>query len=537
MKQIMDWTKYANKNGVGVIRRSHSRQKDNNSDEIQRQEIQRYADQIGVRIIEFMEFVESSKSSFGRKKYNEALKATKKLGADHVCFYMTDREARNLTDVETNQRAVLKGDLVLHYVKDRKCLHKYSPESDFQLREFQAVIDKSFSRRLSARTRDSQAFKIESGLYPGNKPVLGYIIEKFKDDSGRELKRGAGLAPDPDERRRHWVIEEFKLYGQGYSFKAIRDECLNKGIVLPKEQKTYRPNAIEKRVKNPIYWGSFDWCGTIHKGSHELIIPDDILRSAKRRREGGKVYGKRHFGDAGLFALNNWLKCGDPDCGCAIIFDPKTKTNRSTGLQRHYPYYHCTDGRQIHKSLRGLSITEDQLWQRLEASLDEITITDLFAKQVSEALNQSHEDAKKSTLMEMDLFEQKLVAIDDRRNLLIDAVLDGLIGREDMEQKKKSLETERNEIVSLLRQAQLRINGRMKENAKSILELAINAKSLWKERSPQERLTFLKLILSNPTWDGLSVRYELKKPFALLREMKTLENWRPQGNSYCVKIA
>ncbi len=96
-----------------------------------------------------------------------------------------------------------------------------------------------------------------------------------------------------------------------------------------------------------------------------------------------------------------------------------------------------------------------------------------------------------------------------------------------MDLKKRSLESERNEIVSKLREGQLRINGRMKENAKSILELAINAKSLWKDRSAPERLSFLKLILSNPTWDGQSVRYDLKKPFQLLCDMKQKENWRP----------
>jgi hypothetical protein len=529
---MMDWKSYANRKGVGLIRRSHSGQKDNCSAEIQRKEIKSSSADQGIEIIEYIEFIESSKSAANRKKYNQALRQAKKIGADHLFFYVTDREARNLTDVETNQNAVLSGELVLHYVKDRKCLHKFSPESDFQLREFQAVIDKSFSRRLSVRTRDSQAHKVEKGLYPGNKPVLGYIIQKAKDENGREMKRGAGLAPDPKDQNRRWAIEEFKLYSMGLSFTAIRDECVRQGLVPLSAIPTYRANSVEKRVKNPIYWGEFVWCGEIHKGIHQVFIPSDILRAAKIRREGGKAYGKRHFGEQGIFALNNWLKCGDPTCGCAIIFDPKEKINKSTGTKRFYPYYHCTDGKGAHGSLKGMTITEEVLWERLEQSLDDITITDLFAKQVAEALNQSREDARKATLAEMDLFEQKLVLIDEKKNKLIDAVLDNLISRDDMELKKKSLETERNQIVDRLRQGQLRINGRMKENAKSILELAINAKSLWKERSMHERLSFLKLILSNPTWDGRSVRYTLKKPFAILEEMKRNENWRRQATQY-----
>lgn len=52
-----------------------------------------------------------------------------------------------------------------------------------------------------------------------------------------------------------------------------------------------------------------------------------------------------------------------------------------------------------------MSTTEERLWELLGQSLNQITITDLFAKQVAEALNQSHEDARKATLAEMDLFE------------------------------------------------------------------------------------------------------------------------------------
>lgn len=33
------------------------------------------------------------------------------------------------------------------------------------------------------------------------------------------------------------------------------------------------------------------------------------------------------------------------------------------------------------------------------------------------------------------------------------------------------------------------------------------------------------MILSNPVLDGLSVRYDLKKPFAVLAEMKHSEDW------------
>lgn len=45
---------------------------------------------------------------------------------------------------------------------------------------------------------------------------------------------------------------------------------------------------------------------------------------------------------------------------------------------------------------------------------------------------------------------------------------------------------------------------------------AIQSKSLWKMRSPEERRVFLEIILSNQVLDGATARYEMKKPFRTL---------------------
>ncbi len=40
-----------------------------------------------------------------------------------------------------------------------------------------------------------------------------------------------------------------------------------------------------------------------------------------------------------------------------------------------------------------------------------------------------------------------------------------------------------------------------------------DAKRLWDQRSFDEKVDFLKLLLSNPKLDGLNIEYALKKPF------------------------
>ena len=58
------------------------------------------------------------------------------------------------------------------------------------------------------------------------------------------------------------------------------------------------------------------------------------------------------------------------------------------------------------------------------------------------------------------------------------------------------------------------INGAQMETARSIIELATTAKSLWNQRSAIERRHLLDLLLSNRSLDGVNVRYDLKNHLA-----------------------
>ena len=138
-------------------------------------------------------------------------------GIRHFLFYVSDREARNLTDSEKNERLVRQDKMVLHYVNENRVLWKGSPESDFTARDYQAVGAKDFSRRLSTKVIDAMEKKAENGWYPGNHPPLGYICQKQKDRNGRELKRGAIIVPDPNPRKVAQVVREYKLRAEGFS--------------------------------------------------------------------------------------------------------------------------------------------------------------------------------------------------------------------------------------------------------------------------------------------------------------------------------
>ena len=513
--------------GIAILRVSSHRQKDNTSHETQESEVRAYAESCGIKIDRIFQIIESAKATEFRKKYHAALKYALKEKIGAVLFYMHDREARNLTDNETNERLVRSGKIEIHYVRDKKVLTAKSPEFDFIMRDFMAVNNKQFSRVLSIKVNDAMTAKAESGWFPNNHVPLGYVHKKNQNENGHESKRGTIIVRDSNHKNVKWVQREFELRAQGYTLEQIREIVLNEGLVPQHRIKDYRASTIEKRIKNPFYRGQFRWKGEIYKGKHELIIPKHILN--KIDGIGTKTYTKRFTADEGILA-GGWLKCAEEACGCHLVYDPKIKTIKKTGETKIFKYYHCTNGRKAHQTLSGMNIREEEIWGQLSTALDAITISEEQAQKFAEALNDLERELKGGAAESIQKLEAERAELESRMNKLMDMYLDVQIEKELFEKQKARIKAQ---ILDIDRQvADLKgDSSQVLENAESTLELAKQAKDLWKDRSDRERRDFLNELLSNPRVRGRTVEYDLKKPFAVLAEMATNQSWRPHGDS------
>src|SRR6185437_11662484 len=105
-------------------------------------------------------------------------------GIRHVLFGKDDRESRNLTDTERNEILVREDRVALHYVADKKILHKNSSDSDFLARDYLAVQNKHYSRDLSTKVKRGTRAKAETGWSPVNRPPDGYINQKPTNHKG-----------------------------------------------------------------------------------------------------------------------------------------------------------------------------------------------------------------------------------------------------------------------------------------------------------------------------------------------------------------
>lgn len=519
---------YMNKNAISVIRISSGRQSDGLSPDIQKDSIRGYCKRLGLIIEKEFNIIESAKSSKDRTKYKEAIRYAEKNRIGNIVFYMFDRESRNFTDLEENEDKVLKGIFNIHYVKENSILHRDSPDSDFLTRSFSGIMARQFIRNLKTKVSEGMNKKAENGWYPSNNPPLGYALQKPIDpETGKVKSRGSTIIPDPNMNNQKIVLREFELRAQGLSFDRIREQIVSENLIPPKKLKSYTATAIHKRLKHPFYRGDFIWQLRQYKGKHEVFVPRDLLTKVDQSLGLRGCTIKRENSDYTTLT-GGWLKC---ICGCHVVYDPKKKLIRSTNETKTYHLYHCTNGKKVHASMRGMNVTNDQIWIQLGSALDDISIPPELAKDISQALNQIETKAHATTKKQIELFKQEEVALQIKEDKLLNMRLDGEIDQELFESKLKRIRADRKSITDQIEVLQLSLTSAVIETVQSVLELARNAKLLWISQSPAEKKKVLDMILSNPILDGSNIRYDLKKPFRILKEMKGNKEWRTLRDS------
>lgn len=514
-----------NNKAIGPLRVSGYGQEHNTSRITQSKDIEKYCKENGLELTEIIPIVETARRSDLRKKYQAIIKKALKEKVRHIIFHKYDREARNLTDNETNEFLVRENKIVLHYVSDGIVLHKESPDSEFLNRDIHAAINKHYSRDLSTKVRKATRTKAEMGWYPGTHTPLGYVHQKQKNDMGLEKRRGTIVVFDPDPRIVEQVKREFELrvqrddLGNPMPLYKIRREIISEGFIKPSEIKHYHIATIERRLKNIFYDARFNWQGIEYKGNHERIVSKELFWEAQETFGLKNPYQKRS--DA-LFS-GGWLKCS---CGCSIIFDPKTKTILGTGETKTYRYYHCSNGKKEHLSLKGLQVTEENLFEQFAPAVKQITIREDFRDMMLTALNESNATAKRARKKDLESYRLALKKLEGLEDQIYEDYRAGVLDGAGYKRQFQKVREDRAHFTTLMEEAQEAINDVRDETSKTILELATNADSLWNLMSAPEKRVFLSKLLSNQVLDGVTVRYELIKPLRTLSEMTSDSNWR-----------
>jgi hypothetical protein len=208
------------------------------------------------------------------------------------------------------------------------------------------------------------------------------------------------------------------------------------------------------------------------------------------------------------------------------VFDPKSKVIKKTGEKKVFRYYHCTNGKKTHPSLKGMNVPEDWLWNQFHDLIARISITEDFAKQVAETLNGSKVERRSHVRKDLEDLRAALTLLDRKLDQLADLRLAGDFDTETYQRQKMRTDEERRRLAAQIEQAERGSNDDGLETAQSILELAKNLKPLWELQTVEERREALDEVLSNPSYDGSTLRYDLISPLKVLSEMSENNEWR-----------
>ncbi len=365
------------------------------------------------------------------------------------------------------------------------------------------------SRNIGRETKKGLLGKAREGWLPGKAP-FGYINvhPEHRDDKNR--RRGI-IKPLP------WaetlIPRMFELRTQGYSFDRLCEVVLEEGLVPVERRAKFHKSMVEKVLKSPFYMGEFDFLGERHQGKHTPLVSQALWEAVQetfwaRLKPGYRVRHKNG-------SLYGFMKCS---CGCQVTYDPKDKPSG-----RHYDYYRCANGKRQHAKL--VYVSEEHIFHEFQPALNSVKVSEQRADEIMHALNETEEKANRAHKRHLETMREHLKGMENAEDRLYDDLRKGVLDETGYKRQIERVRKERNELTEAIIKADQEVTGAVLVTAKKIIELARKAPDLYLRATPEERRGLLAKILSNPILDGLTVRYELKKPFSLVARMASSSHW------------
>ncbi len=449
-----------------------------------------YAQTEGVTIVQEFVDVETAKAA-GRTQFDAMVKF---LGTRPdiamILVEKTDRLYRNFKDY------VRLEDLnrVVHLVKEREVLGPESRSHTKFIHGIKVLMAKNYIDNLSEEVKKGHREKAEQGGYPAKAP-LGY----------RNNTQTAHVEVDPATAP--YVQRMFKLAAQGgYSFKQIRSQIVGEGLVYHSPKVKFALSHVKRILRNPFYTGSFLWRGRVYKGHYPPLISTVLFEQAQAAlRDRQKPKYRKH-----TFAFGGLLICGK--CGCLVT------TERKKG---RYIYYHCTKSKA---ACDELYYREEDLAPQFDAMVQRISIKPEMRNWLVQALKESHQEEVAYHQETAQRLQEALKRVKDRLDQVYADKLDGKVSERFWLEKSRQWEIEQDRILGQIT-AHKGADLRYLNDGVRLLELASRAYELYSKQSAEEKNKFLKIMLSNCTLQGGTLRPTYKKPFDILARGAETSNW------------
>ncbi len=342
---------------------------------------------------------------------------------------------------------------------------------------------KYYIDNLSENIKRGLRQKLRNGVYPGFAPI-GYT-NKLRNHT---------ILKDPE----NWqlVAKLFEEYATGkYTLEQIQKLALSLGLMSRRSKKTFSLSRIQRMLKNPFYYGLFEFKNEIYEGNHEPIISKQLFEKVQRvlldRGKPRKEKSNRGFGFLAIF------KCGE--CGRAITAEQHTK---KSGLV--FRHYRCTkkdvDCKQKYVSEKDLHLQIDQIFQK-------VALPPEWLELILKKLNEEEKEISQNSRSFAQNVEKEIAEIENKVSRLIDMQLENTITLDEYKEKKEKLLNQKADLKQKLSDFGRKGNYWLEPMRNFILS-AHQANLLIHSENLEEKRSFLQKIGSNWTLQNKIVSFQ-----------------------------
>lgn len=435
-----------------------------------------------LQIVEEFTDVESAKEP-GRKNFSCMMKMVRKDPALVILVEKSDRLYRSMRDYAEFEDLRVE----VHFVKEGVVLRPDSHSSERFKQGIMALMARNYIENLAEETRKGMTKKAESGIFPSVAP-LGYLNQEKR------------VVPDPF--RREFIRQCFLWRADGMPVDEVRKRAEHSGL-RSRKGCIVSLSQMHKILSDPIYYGAFRWRGKLYAGTHDPIVDKSTWDLAQYPR--GAHLQKREFAFRGL------IRCA----GCGHLYTAE--------LQKGHRYYHCANRRN---PCRGTWLREDRLIVLMRRVVEAIEIDDAFADLVREALLGAHREKTDHLATRRQVLARKRSEFEAKLEALWEDRLKGKVSDPMYDRMKAKCETELERVTE--EEAGLRTtNADFLQTGERLLELCKGVAGAWDARPGLEKASLLKILCSNLTTDGVTLRADYRRPFDLLAERPADWKWLP----------
>lgn len=361
----------------------------------------------------------------------------------------------------------------VHNVKQNLVLHKDSKSHEKFMWDIYVAVARQYSNNLSEETKKGLSEKASQGWFPGNQK-RGY---KTIGEIGHRV-----WIIDDDTVDHIFIPKAFELFDTGnFTLRTLSKELFKLGWKT-KNDRQISTSELHKILKDPFYCGEFFFHNKLYtKGNHTPLISKDLFYSVQdrltRKIKAGK-YKKHNF----LFG-GSLISCGY--CNKAVSWESK----------KGHSYGHCTNhGNSCpSKKYAREEAINNQILQILdEIRIDNPRLLEWIRKALKEA-NNNESNYHEVTLKELD---KQLLKIQKRLSVLYDDRVDGIITKEQYENKRLEYE---EQVASILesKEKHFKADVDYRKLGMNIFELSQKGREIYETKATMdEKKEFLNFVFS-----------------------------------------